>query len=258
LFNQEGFITYFGVPLLAKGEIKGVLEILHRTPLSPDRDWLDFLDALASQAAIAVDNASLFDGLQRSHQQLSLACDTTLEGWARAVELHDRETEGHTRRVTEMAVRLAHSLGIEGEALLHIRRGAVLHDIGKMGIPDSILHNPGPLSDEEWVLMRQHPVHAHSFLSQIDYLRPALEIPYCHHEKWDGTGYPRGLKSEEIPLAARIFAVVDVWDALTSDRPYRDAWPREKALEHIREQAGKHFDPQVVDQFLQLIKEIPR
>jgi len=162
----------------------------------------------------------------------------------------DKETEGHTQRVEKITLRIAKSMGIKNEELVQIRRGALLHDIGKMGIPDHILLKPGPLSDEEWVIMRKHPVYAYELLSPIAFLKPALDIPYCHHEKWDGSGYPRGLKGEQIPLAARIFAIVDVWDALRSDRPYRAAWPEMKTMEYIREQAGTHFDPAIVELFL--------
>jgi putative nucleotidyltransferase with HDIG domain len=193
--------------------------------------------------------------LQERDAELTLAYDTTLEGWARALELRDLETEGHTQRVTELAIRLARAMGVPEAELVHVRRGALLHDIGKMGIPDSILLKPGKLTDEEWQIMRRHPVYAFEMLLPICYLRPALDIPYCHHEKWDGSGYPRGLKGEEIPLAARIFAVADVWDALRSHRPYRKAWSDEKALKYICEQAGKHFDPRVMEAFLQMLAE---
>ncbi|RJX27432.1 MAG: HD-GYP domain-containing protein, partial [Dethiobacter sp.] len=171
------------------------------------------------------------------------------------LDLKDEETEGHSRRVTEMTLRIAREMGLKDEELVHVRRGALLHDIGKMGVPDAILLKPGKLTDEEWEIMRRHPVYAYQMLSRIGYLRPALDIPYCHHEKWDGTGYPRGLKGEEIPLPARIFAVVDVFDALTSDRPYRPAWPKEKALAYLRQQAGRHFDPRVVEAFLSLTEQ---
>jgi len=254
-FADEGFVMYVGAPLLAKGQVKGVLEVFCRTPRDVAAEWLNFLQDLATQAAIAVDNATLFDGLQRSNVELTLAYDTTLEGWARALELRDYETQGHSRRVTEMTLRLARAMGAGAAELVHVRRGALLHDIGKMGIPDSILHKPGPLTDQEWVSMRQHPVYARNLLTPIAYLRPALDIPYYHHEKWDGTGYPQGLKGEQIPLAARIFAIVDVWDALRSDRPYRAAWPEEQVRAYIREQAGEHFDPQVVAAFLELEME---
>ncbi len=191
--------------------------------------------------------------IQRAHAELSLAYDTTLEGWSRALDLRDKETEGHTQRVTEGALRLARAMGIGEVELVHVRRGGLLHDIGKMGIPDQILHKPGPLTPKEWELMRMHTVFAYQLLSPIEYLRPALDIPYSHHEKWDGSGYPRGLQEEEIPLVARIFAVVDVWDALSSNRPYRRAWVREEVLNYIREQSGKGFDPRVVATFLEIL-----
>jgi PAS domain S-box-containing protein/putative nucleotidyltransferase with HDIG domain len=256
--RDEGFFTYYCVPLVAKGLVKGILEIFHRSPLQPDAEWLDFLEALAGQAAIAIDNASLFNELQRSNMELSLAYDATLEGWSKALELRDQETEGHTQRVTELTLRLAEAMQVTSVDPLHIRRGALLHDIGKMGIPDRILLKPGPLSEEEWHIMRQHPVYAYKLLSPIANLRLALDIPYCHHEKWDGSGYPRGLRGEEIPLVARIFSIVDVWDALRSDRYYRPAWPEEKAFNYLKEQSGKHFDPEVVKVFSRIIDEARR
>jgi HD-GYP domain-containing protein (c-di-GMP phosphodiesterase class II) len=172
------------------------------------------------------------------------------------LELRDHETEGHTRRTTELTIRLAQAMGIKDNDIVHIYRGALLHDIGKMGVPDSIVLKPGPLREDEWVKMRKHPQYAYDMLSPISYLKQALDIPYCHHEKWDGTGYPRGLKGEQIPLSARIFAVVDVWDALTSERPYRNAWPQEKAIDFIHDQSGIHFDPKVVDIFLREAKYV--
>jgi PAS domain S-box-containing protein len=249
----EAFMTYFGVPLIAKENVKGVLEVFHRTSLEPDEEWLGFLHTLAGQAAIAIDNATLFDDLLRSNYELGRAYDATIEGWSAALDLRDKETEGHTQRVTEMTVRLAKRMGFSKQELVHVRRGALLHDIGKMGVPDRILLKPDKLTDEEWEIMRMHPTYAYQMLEPIAYLSPALDIPYCHHEKWDGTGYPRRLQGEEIPISARIFAVVDVWDALTSDRPYRSAWPQEKVLEHIRSLSGSHFDPQVVEMFLKMI-----
>ncbi|HET6597318.1 MAG TPA: HD domain-containing phosphohydrolase [Anaerolineales bacterium] len=192
--------------------------------------------------------------LREANAQLLNAYEATIEGLSHALDLRDRETEGHSRRVTEVTVRLAQALSISEEEITHIRRGALLHDIGKIGIPDSILHKPDTLTEEEWVIMRKHPRFAHDMLSPIEYLRPALSIPYSHHEKWDGTGYPRSLKGEEIPLSARLFAIADVWDALTSNRPYRDAWTEEQALAYIREQSGKHFDPHVVDLFFRVIE----
>lgn len=248
----EDFAAYYAVPLIAKGHVNGVLEVFHRTPVTPEKEWVDFLEALAGQAAIAIDNATLFTNLERSNRELVLAYDTTLEGWSRALDLRDKETEGHTQRVTEMTARLALALGVNEAELVHIRRGALLHDIGKMGIPDHILHKPGPLTEDEWVTMRQHPGLARDMLQPILYLGPALDIPYSHHEKWDGTGYPQGLKAEQIPMAARIFAVADVWDALRSDRPYRKGWPIQKVIDHIRAEGGTHFDPRVVQVFLVL------
>lgn len=252
LLPNEKFVAYYAVPLIAKGQIKGVLELFHRSQHTTDFEWRKFLEAIAMQAAMAIDNAEMFDGLQRTNAELMLAYDTTLEGWSRALVLHDQKTENHTNRITEMATRLAREMGLRDYEEVHIRRGAILHDIGKMGIPGDILNKPGPLTDEEWEIMRQHPVFAYEMLSPISYLRPALDIPYCHHEKWDGTGYPVGLKGDQIPLSARIFAVVDVWDALLSTRPYRDAWPEGEVLSHIRAQSGTHFDPQAVEAFLQL------
>jgi putative nucleotidyltransferase with HDIG domain len=242
------------MPLIAKGQVKGVLDIFNRSSLSPDDEWFEFLQTLANQAAIAIDSAQLFEDLQRSNVDLSLAYDATIEGWSGALDLRDKETEGHSRRVTETTITLARAMGAFSEAeLIHIRRGALLHDIGKMGIPDHILLKPGKLTDEEWQIMRQHPTYAYELLSPISYLNPALDIPYCHHEKWDGSGYPRGLKGDRIPLAARIFAVVDVWDALSSDRAYRPALPAAEVREHIRAGAGTHFDPEVVRAFLEIV-----
>lgn len=251
----ENFVCYWGVPLIAKGQVKGVLEVFHRTRFNPEPEWLSFLEALAGQAAIAVDNAELFNGLHRSNAELMRAYDATIEGWSRALDLRDKETEGHTQRVTEMTLRLAQAMGHKDEDLVHIRRGALLHDMGKLGVPDHILLKPDKLTDDEWVLMKKHPQYAYDMLSPIDYLRRALDIPYCHHEKWDGTGYPRELKEDQIPLAARIFAVVDVWDALRSDRTYRPGWSEEKVRAHILADSGKHFDPQVVEAFMRMLAE---
>ena len=255
IYQREGFAAYAGVPLIAKGQIKGVLEVYHRSLHRPDPQWLKLLEMLSGQAAIAIDNAQLFDNLQKSNMELALAYDATIAGWSRAIDLRDKETEGHTQRVTELTLKLARAMRISEAELAQIRRGALLHDIGKMGVPDNILLKADQLTDEEWEKMRQHPVWANEMLSSIRYLQPALDIPYCHHEKWDGTGYPRGLKGEEIPLAARIFAVADVWDAITSDRPYRKGWSEEEALKYIEEQSGKYFDPKVVQEFFRLISE---
>ncbi len=252
LIAGENFVGCYVLPLIAKGQVKGVLQVLHRSTLNADEEWIGLIDSLSAQAALAIDNATLFNDLQRSNMELILAYDTTIEGWARALELRDRETEGHTQRTTDLTLMLARAMGMSETELVHARRGALLHDIGKMSIPDSILLKSGSLSDEEWQIMRRHPVYAYELLSPIAYLRPALDIPYCHHEWWDGTGYPRGLKGKEIPLAARIFSLADAWDALNSDRRYHPAWPEEQVREHIRSLAGSQFDPAIVNWFLSL------
>ena len=243
-------------PLRVKKDIIGVIFVDSRVHanLFQDSD-LEMLSAFAGQAAIAIDNARLFDRLQQANNELIAAYAATLEGWASALELRDRETEGHTQRVTAMTVKLAAHIGLVGEELMHVQRGALLHDIGKIGVPDRILHKPGELTGEEQEIMRKHTQFAYDMLSSINYLKPALDIPYCHHEKWDGTGYPRGLKDVQIPLAARIFAIVDVWDALTTDRPYRKAWSPEKTLDYIRSCSSTHFDPRIVDAFSSMILE---
>jgi len=247
LLAGEGFVSYYGVPLIAKGQVMGVLEVFQRIQLVHDNEWLDFLKALAAQAAIAIENVTLFDNLQRSNTELFQAYDATIEGWSRALELRDNETEGHTQRAADLTVKLARLFGLSDAELVQVRWGALLHDIGKMGIPDKILFKRGTLTEAEWVVMKKHTIFAHEMLSPIRYLRLALDIPCAHHEKWDGTGYPFGLKGEQIPLVARIFAVVDVWDALRSDRLYHASWSVEKVREHLRSLAGTHFDPHVVN-----------
>ncbi len=252
LLAEENFVSFYAVPLLAKGKVNGVLEIFHRTPLNPKPDWLDYLETLAGQASIAIDSGQLFDGLQRTNNDLLLAYDATIVGWSRAMDMRDKETEGHTERVTDLTIDLARAAGMTGDQIANVRRGALLHDIGKLGVPDSILFKPDKLDEEEWRIMRKHPQFAHDLLAPVEFLRPALDIPYCHHEKWDGTGYPRGLKGEEIPVEARLFAVVDVWDALCSDRPYREGWPERKVIEYIQSQSGTHFDPKAVELFMRI------
>ena len=248
------------VPMKLKGEIIGVMFVDNRIHVGLfNESDLELLSSYADQAAIAIYNARLFDDLQAANLdleaanlELETAYEATLKGWVRALDLRDKETEGHTQRVTALTQELAHQIGFNGEGLVHITRGALLHDIGKMGIPDGILLKPGSLTAEERELMQNHPALAYEMLSPIEFLNPAIDIPYCHHEKWDGTGYPRGLHGEEIPLAARIFSVVDVWDALTSNRPYREPMPLGEVRQYIREQSGSHFDPNVVDAFLDL------
>jgi PAS domain S-box-containing protein len=252
----EQFACAYAAPLLAKGEVKGVLEVFARHPCEPDEDWFDFFETLAGQAAIAIDNAQLFAGLQRAHAELAAAYDATIEGWVRALDLRDRETEGHTRRVVAMTERLARAWGLSEAEIVHLRRGALLHDIGKMAVPDGILLKQDKLTPEEEAIMRRHPLYAYELLAPIAYLRPALDIPCYHHERWDGSGYPYGLRGEQIPLTARLFAVVDVWDALRSNRPYRQAWSQEEAIAYLRAQQGILFDPQVVDVFLRMVAEM--
>ncbi|MDH5506214.1 MAG: response regulator [Anaerolineae bacterium] len=202
--------------------------------------------------ALVINSRDITERVQKE-SELALAYDATLEGWSRALELRDQATEGHSKRVTELTLTLAREMGMSEAEMVHVRRGALLHDIGKMGIPDSILQKGGKLSNDEWEIMEKHPEYAHSMLSPINYLEPALEIPYCHHEKWDGSGYPRGLKAEEIPLSARIFSVIDVWDALVTARPYSQPWSKDEALKFIMSESGKHFDPKVVEAFMKMI-----
>ncbi|CAG0962593.1 Cyclic di-GMP phosphodiesterase response regulator RpfG [Anaerolineales bacterium] len=259
LFKAEDRVqAFYSLPLVSKGKIVGVLAIANQSPLNPDQGWLDFLESLAGQAAMAIDSIKSFEELQHSNLELSLAYSTTIEGWSHALDLRDRETKGHTQRVTDMTLKLARMAGLSQTDLGHIKHGALLHDIGKMGIPDNILLKEHDLTGEEWEIMRRHPIYAYEMLSPIEYLRSALDIPYCHHEKWDGTGYPRGLSGEKIPLAARLFAVVDVWDALRSDRPYRQGWSEDKVVEYIQSQSGTHFDPYAVDLFSRLLHDIIR
>lgn len=253
MFLQEKFVSYWGVPLMAKGRVLGVLEMFNRSPFKPDLDWQNFLVMVAGQAAIAIDSAMMFSDLQRSNAELSLAYDATIEGLSRALDLRDKETKEHTYRVTDITMKLATRLGVKQTDLIHIRRGAILHDIGKVAIPDQILFKPGPLLKDEWAIMRRHPDIAVELLSPVGYLEPALEIPHWHHEKWNGTGYPDELHQENIPFSARLFALADVYDALTSNRPYRSAWSKQEAVEYIENQSGTHFDPRIVPEFLDLV-----
>ena len=198
---------------------------------------------------------NMISSLNQSKLDLLNAYDRTLEGWSMALELRDQETEGHTRRVAELTLELAQLMGYEEDALVHVRRGALLHDIGKMGIPDSILLKPGALTEEEWQVMRRHPEFAYQLLWPIEYLRPAIPIPYSHHEWWNGDGYPQGLRGEAIPLPARIFAVIDVWDAMRSDRPYRPAIAEEEVRDYLHDAKGVHFDGRVVEAFFDLLNQ---
>jgi putative nucleotidyltransferase with HDIG domain len=257
-YTELPFRAVVEVPLVYSGDVLGVLAVYQvgesRRKYTKADEHL--LSLFASQAAGAVHNARLYESLELSNIELSRAYDNTLEGWARALDLRDSPTEGHTKRVTEMTLRLARTIGINGEELDHIRRGALLHDIGKMSIPDQILLKGGPLNESEWEVMKRHPLYAVEFIRPVEFLRPALDIPYCHHECWDGSGYPRALKGEEIPIAARIFAVVDAWDALRSDRPYRAGWSDQAVMDQLRKEAGTHFDPEIVEIFIRLLGEL--
>lgn len=254
---EQNLRSILCVPLKLKEENIGVIFVDSRVYSGLfDENDLEILSAFADQAAVAIDNARMFDKLQKANLELTEAYDATLNGWALTLELRDKETEGHTQRVTALTEILAKKMGIHGKELEHIRRGSLLHDIGKMAIPDYILLKRGQLTLAERKFMELHPDFAREMLENIEFLRPAIDIPYCHHEKWDGSGYPQNLRGEEIPFAARIFAVVDVWDALTSERPYRDPLEPEEVRKHIQDESGKHFDPRVVSAFLEL-KDLP-
>lgn len=248
--SGEDFQGMICLPLFARDQLKGVLEIFQRSPLQISDSWRVYAESYAAQAAIAVDNSQLLLDLHQTYQDLQDAYDNTLEGWALALELREHETGQHTKRVQNLTTSLAMEMGFSSSDLIQVRRGALLHDIGKMGIPDQILLKPGPLNDEEWMIMRKHPEYAYNMLAHISFLQPCLDIPYCHHEKWDGTGYPRHLRGEEIPLAARIFSIIDVWDALLSDRPYRKAWDRQTVIDYMQANSAIYFDPQILDLFL--------
>jgi PAS domain S-box-containing protein/putative nucleotidyltransferase with HDIG domain len=248
----EGVVWYQAVPLISKSKTIGVLECMHHEPFYPKDNWDSFVDAFADQLVLAFESTGLIEKLKQANIDLTTAYDKTLEGWATALELRDNETKNHSQRVTILSEKIAKKMGIPSSELIHLRRGALLHDIGKIAIPDHILLKPGKLDQEEWFLMRNHPQTGFEMLEKIEYLQPSLDIPLYHHEKFDGSGYPFGLKGEDIPLSARIFALVDVWDALTSDRPYRKAWSQIKAFQYIIEQSGKHFDPAVVRIFREL------
>jgi len=245
-------ILYF--PLVLKDVVIGVFIVgTTDTPRQFTDNEIDLCHVMAYEVSLAIANAQLYKKTQQAVIDLAHAYDATLEGWSRVLDMRDHATDEHTQRVTKLTITLADKMGIPKSEMGHIRRGALLHDIGKMAIPDSILQKPDALSETEMAIMRSHPEKAYEILSHIDYLLSALDIPYCHHEKWDGTGYPRGLKGEGIPLSARLFAIVDVFDALTSDRPYRKAWQKEKALAYIQEQSGKHFFPDAAEAFVEMM-----
>jgi len=255
LMREEQFTAYYATPLIAHGQVKGVLEVFLRSAGTPDSDWADLLETLALQGAIAIDNSESFLQLQRTRSELALVCDSTIEGWSRAVDLRAREAEGHSQRVFELSVRTAEKMGILPDQILSVRRGALLHDIGKLGIPDRILWKAGALSDEEWQLMRQHPKLAEQLLAPIEFLRLAMDIPKFHHERWDGGGYPYGLSGKDIPLSARIFSVVDVWDSMQARRPFREPWSAPETVDYLIRSSGRQFDPDVVDSFMQILQD---
>lgn len=250
LESGSGFL----VPIALGNTVVGTIEVFCSHTDVVRIEGLHILQALAAQIAVASNNAKLYKELQSSNKNLQLAYDKTLEGWSMALQMREKETAGHTNRVAELVMQLADKMKIPEEEKIHVWRGALLHDIGKLVIPDHILHKPGPLDEKEWEIIHNHPVYAYEWLSPIEYLRPALDIPYSHHEHWDGSGYPQGISGENIPLSARMFAVVDVYDALTSDRPYRKAWSHAKTITYIKKQAGKQFDPNIVGVFLRLFE----
>ena len=252
-FELEEFTSYMGIPLVSKGTVKGVLELFGRKPFVQDSAWMGLLESMAGQAAIAIENATLMDEVQKVNVNLRSAYDATIEGWARSIDLRSGDSELHAKRVAELTIELAQGVGVQGEGLLALRRGALLHDIGKLGVPDAILLKNGPLTEEEWVIMKTHPAVAKRLLTSIDFLQSVVEIPYYHHEHWDGSGYPEGLAGNDIPLSARVFAIVDCWDSLRSDRPWRQAWTDGNAWDYIEKNSGVLFDPQIVEKFRQLI-----
>jgi len=256
LMREEKFQCYHGLTVsLGNPSLYCLFEVYRKDFFEPDPEWFKFFGAIVNQIKIAIERILLLKDLQEANTKLLKAYDETIEALARAIDLRDAETYGHSERVANLTVEIAKAMGIEKEQLIHIRRGALLHDIGKLAVPDRILLKPGKLDEEEWKIMKMHPLYAQEMLSKIEYLKPALDIPLYHHERWDGSGYPFGLKGEEIPLSARIFAVVDVYDALTSDRPYRKAWTKQEAIDYIKNQSGRQFDPKVVEVFLKILGE---
>ncbi|MBN1438894.1 MAG: GAF domain-containing protein [Anaerolineales bacterium] len=255
LMRDEDFYSWHAAPLIAHGQVRGILEVFRRSPAAPDPDRQELLELLAVQGAIAINSTESLGALQRIRSVLDLTCDSAIEGWSRAVDLHARDAEGHGKRVAELSARTAEHMGIPPDQILAIRRGALLHDIGKIGIPDRILWKPEPLTEEEWSVMRLHPKYAEHLLEPIEFLRPALDIPKYHHERWDGSGYPYGLAGTGIPLAARIFSVIDVWDSMQARRPFRDPRSEAETVVYLRQSAGRQFDPEAVGAFLEVLKE---
>ncbi len=255
MLASEGFHSYYALPFASHGSVKGVLEIYNRKIFTPDREWLAFLGSLERQITVAIDNFNLIEGLRSTNVGLQDAFDRTLDGWLRALTMHTGESQDHSRRLVEKTLLMAKASGASNESLIHVYRGALLHDVGMLGVPTAILNKPGSLNEEEWGIVRKHPVFAYELIYPIALLRPAMEIPYGHHEKWDGSGYPRGLAGALIPEAARWFSVVDVFESFTTSRVYRlEPWSEEKACQYLLDQSGKAFDPEAVEIFLNLIK----
>ncbi len=248
--EQEGFITQYCIPVVLANEVRGVMTLYFRSRFEPDQTWLAFGQAAAYQIGIVLQMQNIIEALNKAYRDLEAANESIIEGLSSALEFRDEETEGHTVRVTELFMNFASHFVRDENELRKMRIGSLLHDIGKIGIPDAVLNKPGPLTPEERIIIQQHPLISKEILSRIPSLYDCIDIPLYHHEKFDGSGYPFGLKAESIPLAARIFAIIDVYDALVSDRPYRKAWPKEKALEYIREHRGTHFDPDIAMKFV--------
>ena len=252
---QEGFQSYLALPLIGHNDFLGVLEVAWRTPQDIQPSSVDFLERMAEHIAFTMERSDIVRDLRHRNKELASTYNAMIEGLSRALELRDLETEGHTRRVSVLMMQFVEHMQIPPDQWDAIRQGALLHDIGKLGIPDAILLKPGSLTQQERQVMQQHAVYGYNVLAPIINLRQTLDIALYHHERWDGSGYPYGLKGEQIPLVARLFAVVDVFDALTSDRPYRSAWSHSQAIEYLKDQAGKQFDPRVVELFLEIIKQ---
>ena len=253
MMDVEGFTSFLAVPVLAANQTLGILEFFGHKPISIEADQKKYLKIISGQLAQVILRREEMQARNEAIIEMENACYEMMSAWVQAVEIRDQYTADHTQRTTDLTLQIAVRMGIPDEMLIHVTRGALLHDIGKLAIPDNILQKPGALTEKEWKLMRRHPLFAYQILEPVKYLRPAIDIPYCHHERWDGSGYPRGLRAENIPLPARIFSVVDVWDALTSDRPYRKAWTEEDTLSYIEDKAGEEFDPDVVNEFLEIM-----
>ena len=254
-FLAEGFASYHAIPMYVEDNLLGVIELFRRSDFDPDQEWYDYLQNLADQTAIALENFEVILDLKQSREDILHAYDETLEGWVHGLDIRVHESNGHTRRVTDYSLNLAAMAGIPEDQLQSIRRGSLLHDIGNAGVPDRVLLKPDVLTEEEKTLVRQHPNIAREMLYPISYLRPALDIPYCHHEWWDGSGYPRGIRGDAIPIAARIFSIVDVWDSLLSNRPYRPAWTKEQVIKYMHAMTGIQFDPVLMDFFWKMVQD---